>query len=273
MNKIPCSIGILTFNSALSLRACIESVREFDDIVICDGGSTDDTVAIANDYGCRVIYQDQCFKNPNNTIADFSGVRNQQLDATRFDWFMFVDSDEYISRELAEEIREVVAKDLSQPSIFMVPRKYVKDKRIIDCATTYPNYQTRFFNKKAVSGFTRSLHEKIEPKEGFEISKLKNCEYVPLESSQALKKRWNRYLEIERNKEGKENFMRWFYSGFMYHMAVSTLYCLRYIGNLFFCKGNKMPFSYEVLRLWYNFEVIKIGFHRVFNNSFLKKQR
>lgn len=270
MNKIPCSIGILTFNSALSLRECIESVMEFDDIVICDGGSTDNTVAITNDYGCRVIYQDQHFKNSNNTIADFSGVRNQQLDAARFDWFMFIDSDEYISKELAEEIREVVAKDLPQPSIFMVPRKYVKDKRIIDCATTYPNYQIRFFNKKAVSRFTRSLHEKIEPREGFEISKLKNCEYIPLESPQSLKKRWSRYLDIERKKEGSENFTKWFYSGFMYHMAVSCLYCLRYVRNIFFCKGEKMPLSYEVLRLWYNLEVIKIGFYHILNNTFKK---
>lgn len=132
MNKIPCSISILTFNSGATLRRCLDSVREFDDIVVCDGGSTDDTVSIANDYGCRIIYQDQCFKNPNNTIADFSGVRNQQLDAARFDWFMFIDSDEYISEGLVEEIREVVARDLSQPAIFMVPRKYVRDGYVID---------------------------------------------------------------------------------------------------------------------------------------------
>lgn len=267
MNKIPCSIGVLTFNSASSLRACLESVKEFDDVVICDGGSTDETVAIANDYKCRIIYQDQLFKNPDNTISDFSGVRNQQLVATKYDWFMFLDSDEYVSPELVEEIGKVVTKDLSQPAIFMVPRKYVKDGRIIDCATTYPNYQTRFFNKKAVDGFVRSLHEKIEPKKGFETFKLKNCEYVPLESSEALKKRWSRYLEIERNNKEIINFKKWFYSGLIYHLSICLLYCLRYIRNFFFCRGTKMPLSYEVLRLWYNFEVIKIGFHHILNNS------
>lgn len=263
MDKIPCSIGILTFNSAITMRACLESVTEFDDIVVCDGGSTDDTVAIATSYGCRVIYQDQRFKNPNNTIADFSGVRNQQLEVARFDWFMFIDSDEYISKELVREIRQVVERNLPQPAIFMVPRKYVDNGRVIDCATTYPNYQTRFFNRKAVNGFIRSLHEKIEPKTGFEISKLIHCEYVPLESPQALKKRWNRYLDIERNKKGDASFKTWFLSCLVYHAGVSVLYCLRYVRNLF-CKGNRMPLSHEVLRLWYNFEVIKIGFRHVF---------
>jgi hypothetical protein len=183
---------------------------------------------------------------------------------------MFLDSDEYVSLELVEEIRTVVAKDLLQPAIFMMPRKYVKDGLIIDCATTYPNYQTRFFNKKAVNGFVRSLHEKIEPKKGFEISKLKNCEYIPLESPEALKKRWSRYLEIERKKEDTLSLKKWFYSGLIYHLGICTLYCLRYIRNFFFCRGTKMPFSYEALRLWYNFEVIKIGFCRVFKKPVKK---
>ncbi len=267
MDKISCSVGILTFNSASTLRACLESVKEFDDVVICDGGSTDDTVVIATNYGCRVIHQDQRYKNPNNTIADFAGVRNQQLDAARFDWFLFIDSDEYISGELAEEIREVVARNAPQPAIFMVPRKYVDNGRIINCATTYPNYQTRFFRRTAVNGFIRSLHEKIEPKQGFEVGKLTQCEYVPLESPQALKKRWSRYLDIERNKKDKESFTTWFRLSLVHHTAISVLYCFRYVRNLFFCKGNKMPLSYEVVRLWYNLEVIKIGFRHVFSTG------
>mgnify|MGYP001610024601 FL=1 len=190
MNKINCSIGVLTFNSGASLRQCLESVRNFADIVICDGGSTDDTLTIAQGYGCKIIEQDRRFKNPNNTIADFSGVRNQQLAAAKYDWFMFIDSDEYISKELMEEIRDVVAKTTNEPMIFNVPRKYVKDGKVIDCATTYPNYQTRFFNKKAVNGFVRKVHEKIDPKAGQAVAKLKHDEYVPLESGADLKKKW-----------------------------------------------------------------------------------
>lgn len=263
MNKIPCSISILTFNSASSLRLCLESVKEFSDIVVCDGGSTDNTIAIANEYDCKIIYQDQRFKNSDNTIADFSGVRNQLLSFTAHDWFMYIDSDEYISRGLVEEIREVIEKNQPSMMIFDVPRKYVKDGRIIDCATTYPNYQTRFFNKKAVNGFIRNVHEKIQPKDGYSIAKLKNYEYVPLESLRVLKKKWKKYLTIETKKEKEESFMAWVFSGLLYHVAISILYFLRYIKIILFCKGNKMPPLYEALRLWYNLEVIKIGFYRI----------
>ncbi len=263
MNKIKCSVGILTFNSSSSLRMCLESVKDFDDITICDGGSTDETLAIAKEYSCKIIAQDSRFKNQNNTIADFSKVRNQLLGVAKYDWFMFVDSDEYISPLLAEEIRGVVEKNQPEPAIFDMPRKYVKDGRVIDCATTYPNYQTRFFNRKAVRGFIRSLHEKIEPKDGYVTVKLKNCEYVPLESPQSLKKKWRKYLTIEVEKEEKESFGTWLSSGLIYHLAVSALYFFRYIKIILFCRGNRMPFPYEVLRIWYNLEVIKIGLHRL----------
>jgi glycosyltransferase involved in cell wall biosynthesis len=230
------------------------------DIVICDGGSTDDTLTIAKEYGCKTIEQDRRFKNPNNTIADFSGVRNQQLAAAKYDWFMFIDSDEYISKELAEEIRGVVVKNAPKPMIFNVPRKYVKDGQVIDCAVTYPNYQTRFFNKKAANGFIRKVHEKIDLKEGQIIEKLTYNEYVPLESVSDLKQKWAKYLAIEQEQESNERLSGWFVNGLLYHMAVSVLYVFRYVKILLFCKGNKMPFSYEVLRLWYNIEVIKVGF-------------
>ncbi len=262
MIKIKCSVGILTFNSATSLRKCLESVKDFDDIIICDGGSSDETLAIASEYSCKIITQDPQFKNSDNTIADFSGVRNQLLDASAYDWFMYIDSDEYISPLLAEEIRGVVEKNSAKPAIFDVPRKYVIDGRIIDCATTYPNYQTRFFNKKATNGFIKSIHEKIQPKDSYITVKLKNYEYVPLESLPSLKEKWSGYLAIELRKDGEESFATWVSSGLIYHLAVSALYFFRYIKITLFCKGNKMPLPYEMLRLWYNFEVIKVGFYR-----------
>ena len=39
--KINCSVGILTFNSEETLLKCLESVSDFSEIIICDGGNTD----------------------------------------------------------------------------------------------------------------------------------------------------------------------------------------------------------------------------------------
>ena len=55
--KIPCSVSILTLNSANGLRACLESLKDFGEIIICDGNSTDDTRDIARSFGAKVIKQ------------------------------------------------------------------------------------------------------------------------------------------------------------------------------------------------------------------------
>ena len=144
--KIPVSVGVLTFNSGKVLERCLESVKDFGQIIICDGGSTDDTLAIAKRFGATIIEQSDQFKNPNNTIADFSGVRNQMLDCSKFDWFLFVDSDEYLSEESRDEIAEIVTDANTTHGAYWLPRKRVYEDKVVECTTTYPSYQMRFLN-------------------------------------------------------------------------------------------------------------------------------
>src|SRR3989344_1756015 len=171
MDKINCSVGILTFTSAATLRRTLESVREFDDIVICDGGSTDGTLSIASEFGARVLAQDRQFKNADGTLRDFSGPRNQMLDAARHDWFLYIDSDEAISDGLREDIRRITdtAKDrplqtYQGPSfalVYKVPYGIVIDGHLIKHSSNYPGYQHRFFNKRSGARFNKPVHERI----------------------------------------------------------------------------------------------------------------
>ncbi len=150
---------MLTFNSQKDLRRALESVRDFDEIVINDGGSTDDTLQIAAEYGCRVIAQDAKFKNPDNTLKDIGGLRNQVVDASTHDWVLILDSDESISDGLREEIRAAVK--MQGPLIYRVPmRMHIGDREIL-YSSNYPGYQYRFFNRKSGARFIRPVHNKI----------------------------------------------------------------------------------------------------------------
>ena len=62
-NKI--SVVINTYNEESSLPEILEYVKDFDEILVCDMESTDKTVEIAEDFGCRVI----TFPKGNLTIA------------------------------------------------------------------------------------------------------------------------------------------------------------------------------------------------------------
>jgi glycosyltransferase involved in cell wall biosynthesis len=86
------SVGVIipTLNAARHLARAIESVTTQDsrpiDIVVVDGGSTDDSVAIARSYdGVRVIHQ---------RGRGLGGARNQGLAAVAGDYVGFCDADD-----------------------------------------------------------------------------------------------------------------------------------------------------------------------------------
>lgn len=56
--KIPLSVAVITKNEEKQLPDCLKSVAFADDIVVVDSGSTDRTVEIAKEFGCRVFIED-----------------------------------------------------------------------------------------------------------------------------------------------------------------------------------------------------------------------
>ena len=159
--KIPCSVGILTFNSADTLERALESVREFDDIVICDGGSSDGTLEIAVRFGARVIPQDNRYQNNEGRLINYAGVRNQCLDAAVYDWFLYIDSDEIVTPELVEEVRDITSSD-TPPAVYGIQPRIICDGVLVEYSSNYPGWQTRFFNRKTGARFIKAVHERID---------------------------------------------------------------------------------------------------------------
>lgn len=60
------SVIINTYNSARHLEKVIDSVKDFDEIIVCDMESTDDTVDIARRKGAHVI----TFPKGNHTCCE-----------------------------------------------------------------------------------------------------------------------------------------------------------------------------------------------------------
>lgn len=166
MDKIHCSVGILTFNSGATLRRALESVKEFDDIIVCDGGSTDATLDIAREYGAKIIVQDAAFKNVDGSLKDYSGVRNQCLDVAKHDWFLYIDSDEEAMPALVKEIREITGSTDPSHLVYNISPRIVLDGRLIEYSSNYPGWQKRFFNRTTGARFRKAIHERITYDEG-----------------------------------------------------------------------------------------------------------
>ena len=253
--KIPCTVAVLTHNSERTLARALESVKDFAELIVCDGASTDRTLDIARAYGARIIPQDTAFQDREGRISDFGSVRNQTLKTSTQDWFFFLDSDEALTSELVAEIRLIVAGN--KPACFWISRKYEIEGKVIDCAATYPARQMRLFHKSAVTGFIKPIHEKINPKPGAVIKNTGHFMLVPVSPDpRAWREKWKHYIELEVVRRGKISSGQWFGICFK-NLQVSLLYLFRFKWNLIFCRGTRMPWRLEWERHVYHWNLCR----------------
>ena len=129
------SILILTLNEERDLPGCLASVRECDDVVVLDSGSTDRTVAIARDAGARV------FSRPFDNFASQHNHAQREI-PFRHPWVFHLDADEQMTPELALECAAASSRtDLD--GFFAAPKMLFEGCWIPHC-TDYPAWQARF---------------------------------------------------------------------------------------------------------------------------------
>lgn len=158
MLKIQCSVGILTFNSGETLRRALESIKDFDDIVVCDGGSTDATLDIAKKYGARIIVQSPACKNPDGSLKDFACAKNQLIDEAHHPYLLILDSDEAASSELVQEVAHITREGTEDG--YRIPIRMWWRGKIIEHAANYPGYQYRILRTDRGVRMVKPVHEK-----------------------------------------------------------------------------------------------------------------
>lgn len=160
-DKIPCSVSLLTLNSGEGLRACLESLKDFEEILVCDGNSTDNTQDIARAFGARIIKQYDT-DEPNVPCAmDKATVRQKAMDASTLPWRFFMDADDTLSPEAAEEIRAITSDPNPKHLIWRMPtRIFIGDKEI-KYEATYPSYQTRLVHESVGAKFKGPVHDHL----------------------------------------------------------------------------------------------------------------
>ncbi len=265
-NRIPCSVGILTYNSAKTLRRTLESVKDFSDIIISDGGSTDETVEIASEYGCRVIDQDAKHNpgpHPDYPIEDFASERNKLLAVAKEDWFLWLDSDEYISRQLHDEIIEVCTQNHQKYLVYELGIVRQNTDGTISYKDWNQTYQTRFFNRKMGCVFERKIHERIVfNRDLYPVGRLKGAWYVPISKIEfsVYKEAVNYRLELMLSENVPTTFPVYLKKAFWLPLKRAIGTCYRYVRlRLFFSADEIPPTQYFLNRLysqWVTFCVV-----------------
>lgn len=136
-NKI--SVVINTYNAQLYLQQVLDTVKEFDEIVVCDMESTDSTVDIALRNGCKVV----TFTKGNHRCAE--PARTFAIQSASNPWVLTVDADELVTPQLREYLYDIIKKP-DCPAGLYIPRKNYFMGRFIRAG--YPDYILRFFKRE-----------------------------------------------------------------------------------------------------------------------------
>lgn len=100
------SVVILTKNSEKNITVLINSLRQADEIIIVDDNSTDKTAVMVNQLLYSGSVKAKLFTRSLNN--DFAAQRNFGQEKTKGDWTLFVDADEEVSKELMNEIIQLI---------------------------------------------------------------------------------------------------------------------------------------------------------------------
>lgn len=134
MARPPVSILILTQDEERNLARCLEAIQWCDDIVVLDSGSTDRTVDLARDAGCRIL---------ERPFDDFAGQRNFGLEqgAFKYDWVLHLDADEVMTPGLLDELGSVLQHP--RHDAYRIPSKTMFMGQWLKYSGMYPVYQVR----------------------------------------------------------------------------------------------------------------------------------
>ncbi len=108
MSQPKLSLCMIIRDEQEMLPGFLDSVANlWDELIVVDTGSTDDSVRLVEAAGARLIHF--------SWIDDFSAARNASLESATGRWILFLDADERPAAGLVQEIRSLVEDPLAGP--------------------------------------------------------------------------------------------------------------------------------------------------------------
>ena len=197
------SVVINTYNAEEHLQQVLEAVKDFDEVLICDMESTDQTLDIARKHNCRIV----TFPKANHKSAE--PARTFAIQSASCPWVLVVDADELVTEQLRTCLYGHILQQDCARGLY-IPRLNTFMGKTLRCA--YPDYQLRFFIREGtewppyvhtfpkVSGRLEYLPQK---KTGLALIHLAN------DSIHTIMEKDNRYSDNDVDKKALKNYGTW----------------------------------------------------------------
>ena len=150
--RIQASVYIICLNEEANIARVLNSVRDFDEVILVDSGSTDKTLEIAAG-----------FDNVSISHQDWLGYAKQKQHAKnlcKHQWVLSLDSDQVCSAELKELIQTYLG-DASGVDALDIP--IVEQHGLLKKKPRWrrPNTSIRFYKKELGNYNEVSVHESV----------------------------------------------------------------------------------------------------------------
>ena len=190
------SIIIITHNEAANIKNCLESVKFADEIIVVDSGSTDNTVAICQQYTQNIFQTDW---------PGFGRQKNRALQYVSGDWILSLDADEQLSPELKTEIQKAIYSREFQA--YAIPRQSKYCGKTIQYGAWRNDKVIRLFQRGKAIFSDDDVHERliVDGKIGTLIGKILHDSFQDLEEVLSKVNHYSSAGAKQRAQRGKKS--------------------------------------------------------------------
>ena len=152
-NRVTCAI--VAYNEADRVERAIRSVADLvDETLVVDSGSTDETVALCERLGARVILHPWGGFGPQKRFAE---------EAASYDWILSLDADEWLTEESRAELAAILAAPLPPTRCFRVRVRVVYPRRETPAPFAHYHKYVRLYNRTTARFRDSLTHDVVDP--------------------------------------------------------------------------------------------------------------
>ena len=148
--KFMISIVTLAKDNQDIIGKFLSHLEGFDEVILIDTGSTDDTLEIAKKFSNVKIFK--------KSLSGFGDLRNLGASFAKNDWILALDTDETLSNKLLEFFKDA---SIDPEKVYSFPfHNYYNGKWIKGCGW-HPEKHTRLYNRGKTKFSSARVHEGI----------------------------------------------------------------------------------------------------------------
>lgn len=228
---------IIARNEAENLKLSLPRLSWCKDIILVDDNSTDDTVKIAESFGCRIF---------SRTFDGYGTQKQFAVSKTENNWILNIDADEVLTNKLIEEIQLLPTENNAMVG-YEIPVRHVFLGKTFKYGKESKYYHLRLFDKTKGNFDDAKVHEKVrlQGKTGKLNNIILHHSYKDLDH---YFEKFNRYTSIGALKLKEKGKSR----NLLFTVAGLPIYFLKH----YFIYGNflngKQGFIWSYLNAWYH---------------------